>query len=161
MLVTGINVEKTANGGLCLCIEHTGKVQMPEVYDCTMVNWESPKDAMPWEIPLGKPPEMLYFGETEEGIVYFLAYNGPSHGFGGARITINVKGQGPVTLEGPWSSRCSVMNAAGFPPSIEVTFVEGGMRRFGYITVKFAVELLRRVGLKYHFEERRRGGEVG
>jgi hypothetical protein len=64
-----------------------------------------------------------YFAE-KDGYVDFYHYVGPSDGYGGRHFTITMKDGSEKILEGPWSSRASVMNREGFTPCIEATITE-------------------------------------
>lgn len=76
----------------------------------------------------------LYFAE-KDGYVSFFAYHGPGEGYGGRVFSLKMKGGSIEELKGPWSSRCSVMNGYGFPPSVEATIVEGGNKYGGAVLV--------------------------
>ena len=77
----------------------------------------------------------LFFAKNN-GYVDFYAYSQPGRGFGGSKFTIKMIDGSVKELIGPWSSRCEVMNEAGFTPSLEVLLCTpdcpGG--RLGYLT---------------------------
>lgn len=74
----------------------------------------------------------LYFAE-KEGLVRFFSYTRPGEGFGGTEFKLKMKDGSTTVLKGPWSSRSSAMNTAGFTPSTEVVITEKvGVWQRGY-----------------------------
>jgi len=65
----------------------------------------------------------LFFSvDKKSSQVKFFSYHKLSSGYGGAQFNLRMKDGTIKTLVGPWSSRCSVMNANGFPHSVEVVY---------------------------------------
>lgn len=89
--------------------------------------------------------DCLYFAyDYSTGYVSFFAYDGPGNGYGGHHFEITMMDGTEKTLIGPWSSRAGVMNAAGFQPSVDVTYInKHGSRMAGHILV----DTLRDLGL--------------
>jgi hypothetical protein len=72
--------------------------------------------------------QWLFLAE-KEGYVKFFVWSGKGNdrGFDGMSIPIKVlinRKVRRVTLKGPWSSHCGVMNLAGFPHSMEVSIID-------------------------------------
>lgn len=87
----------------------------------------------------------LYYGESQ-GLVNFFAYSGPGQGYGGASFPIKMKDGSKETLVGPWSSRSSCMNNAGFGPCLDVVFRFNGNtwhRGAGAITLRLAQRIMK------------------
>ena len=98
--------------------------------------------------------EWLFLAE-KEGYVSFYYWSGKGNdgGYGGMKIPIKVlinRKVRRVTLKGPWSSRCSTMNLAGFPHSMEVSITDkpqvledGYTFRAGAITIPKVQEAIK------------------
>lgn len=67
----------------------------------------------------------LWFAE-HNGCVRFYSWRGPRNegGYGGSRFKITLTDGSTKELLGPWSSNAGTMNAAGFEPSVEVSYTE-------------------------------------
>ena len=105
-----------------------------------------------------------------DGLVSFLAYQGPGEGFGGAVFPVTMTDGSERKLLGPWSSRSSVVNPA-FPdrsPCVEVILEDAaGMRWSGAVTVEtlrdalakfeegWVLETREYVRGEFHYEARR------
>ena len=84
----------------------------------------------------------LYFAVDQDSKqVSYFAYERPGQGYGGHIFTLNMVDGTTRNLIGPWSSRCAVMNEAGFPHSIECS-IKGESYRSGAILVDYAIALL-------------------
>lgn len=82
----------------------------------------------------------LYFAEKDQYVSFFY-YDGPSDGCGGHHFDIIMKDGTKKTLIGPWSSRCGVMNEAGFTPSVEVTIILEESYPYGRIAGAITTDL--------------------
>jgi len=92
--------------------------------------------------------DLYYACDERTGQVKYFSYNGPGGGYGGHKFTINMKDGTTKTLIGPWSSRASVMNGAGFPHCVEVVYVDHNRNRLsGAMLITRAKELLANSGL--------------
>lgn len=83
-----------------------------------------------------------YFAERD-GFCRFFSWNGQGNngGFGGNRYPITMVDGRQITLHGPWSSNCGVMNEHGFGPCINVIYTtdvekfESGNGRGGAVLI--------------------------
>ena len=83
--------------------------------------------------------ENCYFAELPDGYVSFYYWTGQqSQGYGGSHFPITMADGSQVILKGPWSSRCGVMNAVGFTPSVDLCYTEtwGRMLLAGAMTLE-------------------------
>jgi hypothetical protein len=65
-----------------------------------------------------------YFAsDRKSGQVRFFHYAKAGSGYGGRKFLLPMKDGTLKEIIGPWSSRCSVMNAVDFPHSVEVNFM--------------------------------------
>ena len=108
---------------------------MPKILDAKM-QWNNEWANSPClEVLVDKMPDSddmvykfkkgLWFAH-KDGWVSFYAHNGNNEnhgGFGGRSFDIKTK-DGKKTLHGPWSSRSSACNSAGFPLSMEVHVID-------------------------------------
>jgi hypothetical protein len=87
----------------------------------------------------------LYFGCNADGFVNFFSYTKPGNGYGRTNFNITMQDGTKETLIGPWSSRAGVMNKAGFPECIDVTYQDWrGSKQHGALLVS---ELAKHTGL--------------
>jgi hypothetical protein len=86
--------------------------------------------------------ETVYFAENEGFVAYFSHDPKNERGYGGREFDITLEDGSDVTIKGPWSSRCGVMNSLGFTPSVEVILVENDSRSSGAVTVEFAQQAI-------------------
>lgn len=90
-----------------------------------------------------------FFFAEKEGFVRFFSYRGPGDGYCGDTFTVKLIDGTTMEIEGPWSSRCSVMNDMGFTRSMEVTLYDSESTYRSAVTVEFARKLLKEFNLPY------------
>jgi hypothetical protein len=86
----------------------------------------------------------LYYAQ-HEGYVNFFYYVQPNNGFGGRCFDIIMKDGSKEVLKGPWSSRASVANSAGFGPCIDVSITDSlkvWKRGYTFYSGSITVELV-------------------
>jgi hypothetical protein len=121
----------------------------------------------PTLVLIGDPPKDLrykrqvdLFFAQKDGYVQFYLWdelNGNNRGYGGSKIPIILENGTEITLLGPWSSRCGVMNNAGFMMSMRAIC---NNHVCIHITVQLAMQLLERFNLSYVVQGYNDRGEI-
>lgn len=89
--------------------------------------------------------ELFFSTDTRTGQCRFFSDSENHNGFGGATYNLPMRDGSIVTLKGPWASRCSVMNRAGFTPSKEVN-IESVYNMASAMTIERINELILEMG---------------
>ena len=87
--------------------------------------------------------DSLYYAENR-GYVAFFSYSSPGRGYGGYCFRITMQDGSSEVLVGPWSSRASVMNEAGFTPCLDVLMTsdpDSWKSGFGFTSAHVTLEL--------------------
>jgi hypothetical protein len=93
------------------------------------------------------------FSAEKDGFVQYFYWHEPSgqqSGFGGWNIEINLIDGSSITLKGPWSSRCQVMNKMGFQTSVEALLIDKDKKRLaGSVTLEWLKRYINLVDPKF------------
>jgi hypothetical protein len=121
--------------------------------------WANAPDLIVHEAPIArtdfvyKKRRQFYFAyDRDTQQASYFSYTGPGTGFGGQHYHLKMVDGSTHELIGPWSSRASVMNAMGFPKSVECTYkTEKGYSYSGAILMCRAAGLLYNSGINARF----------
>ena len=83
--------------------------------------------------PLGHG--VMYYAQSNGWVSFYFHDPQNETGYGGTVVTLNMTDGSVRHVRGPWASRASVAEKAGFPPSVSTVY--------GHVTLKVAIEACR------------------